>query len=65
MSPNRVPLTPHAASQVGTVLESYEDADIPFLWFPSIGQFWVRSLPLQLFRDQQGSLQPECELALM
>jgi hypothetical protein len=35
--------------QVGTVLESYEDADIPFLWFPSIGRFWVRALPLQLF----------------
>ena len=28
--------------QVGTVLESYEDADIPFFWFHSIGQAWVR-----------------------
>ena len=53
-------LTPNVALQVGTVLESYEDADIPFLWFHSIGQFWVRALPLQLIRDLQGSLQ--CEL---
>ena len=30
------------AMQVGTVLESYEDADIPFFWFNSIGAFWVR-----------------------
>ena len=53
-------LARNAALQVGTVLESYEDADIPFLWFHSIGQFWVRALSLQLFRDLQNSLQ--CEL---
>lgn len=28
--------------QVGALLESYEDADIPFFWFHSFGAAWVR-----------------------
>ena len=31
--------------QVGTVLESYEDPDIPFLWFHSFGEAFVRPWP--------------------
>ena len=31
--------------QVGTVLENYEDTDIPFLWFHSFGEAFVRPSP--------------------
>ena len=39
------------AVQVGTLLESYEDADIPFFWFHSFGAFWVRLFAARIRAD--------------
>ena len=44
------------AVQVGTLLESYEDADIPFFWFHSFGAFWVRLFADDIRSDKIRSI---------